>query len=717
MLLGDTSLGAGMTAVPASVWTNADVRLRVWFNDGTTGFQLLSPDQRLAPNGYLPDGSVSTAAIAANAVTSAKIAAGAVNSSQLAPGASSPPVTVPGASQAAVANTSYVATGAGQTEFTLPSTANLGDTVQISGAGAGGWTVSSFIPRETVRNWRAVASSSDGGKLVAAEDGGLIYTSTDFGVNWTPRASSQNWYSVASSDDGTKLVAVALQGQIYTSPNSGANWIPRASNRNWSSVASSADGTKLVATVVNGQIYTSTDSGVTWTPRESNRQWLGVASSTDGVKLVAVGNTQIYTSTDSGASWTARESVRSWQSVASSADGTKLVAINYLGRIYTSTDSGANWTPRESNREWNRVASSADGSKLVAVVSGGQIFTSTDSGGSWTPKEANRFWNSVASSSDGSRLVAVAGSDTIYTSSAVTVGGQGTHATMQYFGNGRWEPVGEYHGSVGTNQLASGAVGSNQIADLSITTADLANGSITASKLDSSIGGLWSVNGGDFYRANGNVGIGTSTPGAPLDVRVPTGGTGALCAQFAGRVKIFDESATIGPKIHFAAGFGGQITADGPIVLVPSGNVGIGTTTPGSKLDVSGEVTCVAVNITSDRNAKEQFKPVNARDVLEKVARLPISEWQYKTAGDARHIGPMAQDFRDAFALGRDEKHITSVDADGVALAAIQGLNEKVVEKDAELARLKAENHSLAERLAAIERALGLPEGTTRSAK
>jgi hypothetical protein len=125
-------------------------------------------------------------------------------------------------------------------------------------------------------------------------------------------------------------------------------------------------------------------------------------------------------------------------------------------------------------------------------------------------------------------------------------------------------------------------------------------------------------------------------------------------------------------------------------------------------LDVTGEITCVAVNITSDRNAKEQFKPVNARAVLDKVARLTISEWQYKTQSDARHIGPMAQDFREAFALGHDEKHITSVDADGVALAAIQGLNQKVEEKDAELNRLKEQNRALTERLTAIERALGL---------
>ena len=139
-----------------------------------------------------------------------------------------------------------------------------------------------------------------------------------------------------------------------------------------------------------------------------------------------------------------------------------------------------------------------------------------------------------------------------------------------------------------------------------------------------------------------------------------------------------------------------------------SGKVGIGNHNPATTLDVTGEITCTAVNLTSDRNAKERFEPVNAREVLEKVTQLPITRWQYKTQADARHIGPMAQDFHAAFGVGRDEKHITSIDEDGVALAAIQGLNEKLEEKATELSRLKSENATLASRLAALEKLLGV---------
>ncbi len=105
----------------------------------------------------------------------------------------------------------------------------------------------------------------------------------------------------------------------------------------------------------------------------------------------------------------------------------------------------------------------------------------------------------------------------------------------------------------------------------------------------------------------------------------------------------------------------------------------------------SGAVNATAFNVTSDRNAKENFQVLNPEQVLEKVASLSISEWNYKTGpADEKHIGPMAQDFHAAFGLnGSDDKHISVVDEGGVALAAIQGLNQKLNEKDAEIQQLK----------------------------
>jgi hypothetical protein len=92
----------------------------------------------------------------------------------------------------------------------------------------------------------------------------------------------------------------------------------------------------------------------------------------------------------------------------------------------------------------------------------------------------------------------------------------------------------------------------------------------------------------------------------------------------------------------------------------------------------------------SDRAVKDNIRPVDGRKILEAVAALPISAWNYRNEdARARHIGPMAQDFHAAFGFGADEKHIATIDADGVALAAIKGLNEIVSEKDARITALE----------------------------
>jgi trimeric autotransporter adhesin len=93
---------------------------------------------------------------------------------------------------------------------------------------------------------------------------------------------------------------------------------------------------------------------------------------------------------------------------------------------------------------------------------------------------------------------------------------------------------------------------------------------------------------------------------------------------------------------------------------------------------------------TSDRNAKENFETLNYREVLQKLEEVPVSRWNLKSQpASVRHIGPMAQDFEAAFAVGEDNRHISTSDADGVALAAIKGLNEVVKEKDARIAELE----------------------------
>jgi hypothetical protein len=112
----------------------------------------------------------------------------------------------------------------------------------------------------------------------------------------------------------------------------------------------------------------------------------------------------------------------------------------------------------------------------------------------------------------------------------------------------------------------------------------------------------------------------------------------------------------------------------------------------------------------SDRNLKENFAAVNARAVLEKVSALPLQSWNYREDSTTRHLGPMAQDFHAAFGVGADDKHIATVDAEGVALAAIQGLNQKleqtVKEKDAEIQTLRRDLAELRQAVSLLARHL-----------
>jgi hypothetical protein len=125
-----------------------------------------------------------------------------------------------------------------------------------------------------------------------------------------------------------------------------------------------------------------------------------------------------------------------------------------------------------------------------------------------------------------------------------------------------------------------------------------------------------------------------------------------------------------------------------------------------------------AWSCTSDRALKERVEAISPRRVLDQLVAMPVSTWSL-IASNVRQMGPMAQDFKKAFGLGESDTSINSIDAQGVAFAAIQGLNQKfdsekvklVAESKAKDAKISAQAQklsALARELAVIKKKLGL---------
>lgn len=152
---------------------------------------------------------------------------------------------------------------------------------------------------------------------------------------------------------------------------------------------------------------------------------------------------------------------------------------------------------------------------------------------------------------------------------------------------------------------------------------------------------------------------------------------------------IIEKNASGGGKL--------QVFADGTTRIGPKPAV-VFDLTPSGNLTIDGTLTQ-----GSSRTTKWRFGDVDAETILDRVDELPLSEWTYRAdKSGARHIGPMAEDFRAAFGLGADTAHLAPADTAGVALAAIQGLNQRLERKELRIEELEAQLEDVAAQLAEI---------------
>jgi len=289
----------------------------------------------------------------------------------------------------------------------------------------------------------------------------------------------------------------------------------------------------------------------------------------------------------------------------------------------------------------------------------------------------------------------------------------GTHAiTGQYAtdsGGVSNTTSGDY-GTVGGGGFNSASGDSSTVGGGAQNVASGTYGTVGGGRVNFASGGFGFVGGGE-----GNVASGDSST-------VGGGGSNTASGRFS--TVVGGALNLAGGNFSAAAGFRAKAYVDGSFVFSDStdadfssglpneflvgatGGIGMYTArnyTTGCHINAGGGSWACS----SSRDVKRDFTDVDTEEVLRKAVSLPLMSWRYMNEAEAiRHVGPMAQDFRAAFGLGEDDKHISAVDAEGIALAAIQGLHKHVEEKDALIAAQSGKISALERAVVELRRAV-----------
>jgi len=287
--------------------------------------------------------------------------------------------------------------------------------------------------------------------------------------------------------------------------------------------------------------------------------------------------------------------------------------------------------------------------------------------------------NSTVVGGQGNVIKASSGGSTVSANSAIVGGVSNTISTAVSTTGGQSAFIGGGNGNAVSANFAS-VVGGQ------LNSAGAADATVGGGYENSASGKYATASGG---YANTVSGQNAAVPGGAFNI---ASGSNSLAAGYGAKAAtsgsfVWADSSAGGKTITSTVANQFLARAAGGVIFYSSATLASGVQLAAG----SG-----AWSTLSDRAAKTAIARVDDAAVLAKIAALPISEWSYTAQGTGiRHLGPMAQDFRAAFGLGEDDRHISTVDEEGIALAAIKALQRENAVLQTGNAALQAQSATL----------------------